>query len=103
VELVQLSEVDELIGEWVSEWMSEWRSEWRSEWMSERTDAVQSLWAFAVEDGSWGTGIVREPRVREMSAIGSYYQTRTGEDTTDWEDFMCAVVNCRVCELVVVL
>jgi hypothetical protein len=37
-----------------------------------------------LEAGSWDTGIVQEPRVGRMSAIGSCYQTTTGEDTADW-------------------
>jgi hypothetical protein len=46
-----------------------------------------------LEDGSWGTGIVREPRVRGTSAVGSRYQATTGEDTADWEDLVHAVVK----------
>jgi hypothetical protein len=36
-----------------------------------------------LEAGSCGTGIVREPRVREPSNFGSPYQTTIGEDTAD--------------------
>jgi hypothetical protein len=36
-----------------------------------------------VETGSGVTGIVREPRVRGTSAVGSRYRTTTGEDTTN--------------------
>jgi hypothetical protein len=32
------------------------------------------------ESGSWGTGVVRKPRVREISAVGCRYQTTTAED-----------------------
>jgi hypothetical protein len=46
------------------------------------------------EAGTWGTGIVREPRVRGTSAVGSRYQATTCEDTADWEDLVRAVVNC---------
>jgi hypothetical protein len=56
-----------------------------------------------LEAGSWGTGRIREPRVRRTSAAGSRYQTTTGEDTADWKDLVRAVVNCRVCELVLAL
>jgi hypothetical protein len=28
------------------------------------------------------------------------YQATTGEDTADWEDLACAVVNCKVRTLV---
>jgi hypothetical protein len=56
-----------------------------------------------LEAGSWGTGIVWEPRVRETSAIGSRYQKTYGEDTADWKDLVHAAVNCRGCELVIVL
>jgi hypothetical protein len=51
---------------------------------------------------SWSTRIVLEPRVRGTSAVESRYPTTTGEDTGHWEDLMHAVVNCWVCELVIV-
>jgi hypothetical protein len=51
------------------------------------------------EAGSWGMGIVLEPRVRGTSAVGSHYRATTGEDTADWEDLIRAVVNHWVCEL----
>jgi hypothetical protein len=38
-----------------------------------------------------------------MSAVRSCYQATTGEVTADREDLVCAVVNCRVCELVMAL
>jgi hypothetical protein len=31
------------------------------------------------------------------------HQATTGEDTSDWEDLVHAVVNCRLCELVIAL
>jgi hypothetical protein len=31
------------------------------------------------------------------------HQAMTGKDTADREDLVCSVVNCRVCELVIVL
>jgi hypothetical protein len=34
-----------------------------------------------LEAGSLDTGIVREPRVRGTSAVGSRYRTTTGEET----------------------
>jgi hypothetical protein len=42
--------------------------------------------------GSWG-----------RYGIESIYQTTTGEDTADWEDWVRAVVNCRVFELAIAL
>jgi hypothetical protein len=33
------------------------------------------------EVGSWGSGTVREPRARRTPAVGSRYQTTTGEDS----------------------
>jgi hypothetical protein len=33
---------------------------------------------------------------KEIPAIGSHYQ-RTGEDTAELEDFVLAIVNCRLC------
>jgi hypothetical protein len=44
-----------------------------------------------VEHGSWGT-----------YSIGSRYQT-TDENTTDWDDLVHAVRNCRVCEWEIML
>jgi hypothetical protein len=41
--------------------------------------------------------------VRGTSAIGSRYQTMTGEHTADWEDLVRAAVYCRVCELAIAL
>lgn len=35
------------------------------------------LW---LESGSWGTGIVRESKVRGISAVRSRYQATTGDD-----------------------
>jgi hypothetical protein len=56
-----------------------------------------------LEAGGWGTGIVREPQGKGTSAVGSRYQTTTGEDTADSENLVRTVVNCRMCELVIVL
>jgi hypothetical protein len=36
-------------------------------------------------------------------SVGSRYQATTGEDTADWEDLVHAVVNYKVCELVIAL
>jgi hypothetical protein len=55
-----------------------------------------------LEDGSRGTGIVWEPRIRGTSAVGSSYQTTIGEDTADW-DLMRALVNYRVCAFAIAL
>jgi hypothetical protein len=38
-----------------------------------------------------------------ISIVGSCYQATTGEDRTNWEDLVCAVVICRICRLVSVL
>jgi hypothetical protein len=51
------------------------------------------------EAGSWGMGIVLEPRGRGKSRVGSRYRATTGEDTAVWEDLIHAVVNHWVCEL----
>jgi hypothetical protein len=42
--------------------------------------------------------IIREPKVRRTSAVGSRYQA-TNVKTTDLEDLVRAVVNFRVREL----
>jgi hypothetical protein len=47
---------------------------------------------YAREHGSWG-----------IYGNESRYQTRTGEDTADWEDLVRAAVNCWVCELAIAL
>jgi hypothetical protein len=47
-----------------------------------------------LEAGSWGTGIVREPRVRATSAFENRYETSTVEGTADWDELVRAVVNC---------
>jgi hypothetical protein len=44
-------------------------------------------------------GTQRKGNVRRWSR----YQNTTGEDTADWEVLVLAVVNCRVCELALVL
>jgi hypothetical protein len=57
--------------------------------------AVRGLLQFGLcelllcDAGSWGTWIVREPRVREMFAVGGRYQAMTGEDTADWRLIAC--------------
>jgi hypothetical protein len=52
--------------------------------------------------GSWGTEIFREPILRGKSAVESRYLAMT-EDTADSEDLVRAAVNCRVCELAILL
>jgi hypothetical protein len=42
------------------------------------------------EAGSWGTGIVRLPRVRGTSSVESHYQAPAAEDTADGIDFVSA-------------
>jgi hypothetical protein len=56
-----------------------------------------------LEAGNPGTGIIREPRVRGTSSVGSHYQVTTGKDTTDLKHLVRAVVNCRMCELTITL
>jgi hypothetical protein len=56
-----------------------------------------------LQSGSWGTGIVLEPRVKGTSTVGNRYQATTGEGTADWEDLVRAVVSCKVCELAIAL
>jgi hypothetical protein len=59
--------------------------------------------------GWWVTYQVRQsPACKDVSKkeediVGNCHQTKTGEDTADWEDLACAVVNCKVCELVTAL
>jgi hypothetical protein len=67
---------------WV-ESVSQWRVHW---WFSQSTVVVQSLLAVTVTS----TVIVREPRGRGTSAVGSRYQATANEN---WEDFMYAVVR----------
>jgi hypothetical protein len=56
-----------------------------------------------LEASSWGTRIVREPRVRKTCAFVSRYQTTTAEHTADWKDLVHAAVNFIVCELAAAL
>jgi hypothetical protein len=56
-----------------------------------------------LEAGSWGTGIVRELRLRGTTTVESRYQETIGEDTADWEDILRVVMNCKVYELVIEL
>jgi hypothetical protein len=79
-----------------------WRVGW---WVSELVRELQfsHCGLLLLEAGSWGMGIVWEPRVRGMSAVRSCYQATTGEDTADWEGLVHAVVNCRMNELAMVL
>jgi hypothetical protein len=41
----------------------------------------------------------REHRSWEIYDVGSHYQT-TRKDTAHWKGLVCAVVNCKMCELV---
>jgi hypothetical protein len=67
-----------------------WRLVWRfGELVGEMQFSHCEL--LVLEAGSWGKGIVREPR-SGTSAVGSRYQSTTGEDTADWEDFLRVVV-----------
>jgi hypothetical protein len=52
--------------------------------------------------------VVKSPAGKKVSTeaeniVGIRHQATTGEDTEDWEDLVCAVVKCRVCELMIVL
>jgi hypothetical protein len=49
--------------------------------------------------GQWG----REHESLGSHGVGSRYLATTGQNTADWKDFVCAVVNCRVCELALAL
>jgi hypothetical protein len=73
------------------------------EWSELLGECVSELEDSCVEDGSRGKGIDREPRGRGTSSIEGRYLATTSEDTTDWEDLVGAVVNCRVCELAIAL
>jgi hypothetical protein len=73
-------------------------------WWAVRRLLRFGLWELLLlEAGSWGTGNVRELRVREISAVESRYQATTCEDTAEWEYLLCSVVNCRLCESVIAL
>jgi hypothetical protein len=37
---------------------------------------------------------------RGICTVTSYYEAMTGEDRTNWEDLVCAVLICRACRLV---
>jgi hypothetical protein len=39
----------------------------------------------------------------ESLLLGAASRQRACEGTTDWEDIVCAIVICRVCELVTAL
>jgi hypothetical protein len=59
------------------EWSAgKWRVSW---WVRELRSSCCEL--LLLEAGSWGMGIVQEPRVRGMSAS----QATTGEDTAGWK------------------
>jgi hypothetical protein len=77
-------EWSELAGEWLSWEFGSWKpasSAPELQWQPART------WSH--KHRSWGT-----------YGIESHYQTRTGEDTADWEDLEHAEVQCIVNELV---
>jgi hypothetical protein len=38
-----------------------------------------------------------------ISTATSSYEVMTSVNTADWEDFVCAVIICRVCRLVTML
>jgi hypothetical protein len=46
-----------------------------------------------LEAGSWGTVMIREPRVSRTSSVGSHYQTTTGENSAAWEEIVSAMVS----------
>jgi hypothetical protein len=71
-------------------WLTE--VEW-SELVGEQFSCCEPL---LLEAGSWGMWIVRDTRVSGTSAVQSHYWAKTGEDTA-----VCAVVNCRECELAI--
>jgi hypothetical protein len=55
-----------------------------------------------LDSGSWGTGIIREPRVKGTSVVGRRYQITTGEDA-GCKDLVRVIVKSRVCELAIAL
>jgi hypothetical protein len=82
--------------------VSEWRVGWWVSavgWSELVGEWVRRLLQFSpcevvlLEARSWGTGIVRETKVRGTSAVETRYQTTTGEDIADWEYLARAVVN----------
>jgi hypothetical protein len=80
----------ERVGWWVNEWVRE----------PLRFSSCELL---LLEAGSWDTEIVRAPRGRRTSAVGSSYQTTTDEVTADSENLVRDVVNWRVCEFAIAL
>jgi hypothetical protein len=42
-------------------------------------------------------------QAEESYGVGSCYQAITSDDTQDWKDLVCAMENCKMCELAIVL
>jgi hypothetical protein len=67
-------------------------------------------WPPAWEIFSWSSELVlrQSPACKNVimeakNTVELRHQATTGEDTVDSEDLVRAVVNCRVCELAIVL
>jgi hypothetical protein len=49
-----------------------------------------------LETGSWGTGMIREPRVKQTSAVGRRYQATTSGNCNRLRTLVCVTMNCKV-------
>jgi hypothetical protein len=81
------------------------RSELIGEWLSEFEDCCgfSPCEPLLLEAGSWGTGIVREPRVRGTSAVEAVTRKRMVKTQQAGKSLVCALLNCRMCELATAL
>jgi hypothetical protein len=61
----------------------------------------QDSWSNKLVVGESPTGKNMSTEAEDIVVICHW--AMTGEDTADWEDLVRAVVNCRVCELVIAL
>jgi hypothetical protein len=71
-------------------------------WIGEQSRLLQfsECELLLLETGSWGTGIIWEPRVRGSVR---HWMSLPGNDTAGWEDIVRAVVNCWVCKSAITL
>jgi hypothetical protein len=76
---------------------------------SSSVSGVESSWELrhwkpvnSAQELQWYTTANKNMRSWGIYGDGSCYQT-TGKHTAVWEDLVCAVVNCSVCELAMVL
>jgi hypothetical protein len=62
-------------------------------WECERVTILCQMW----EGHQPGRTSCWTRKLRNLRCCGSHYQAMTSEDTADWEDLLCAVVNWWVC------